>query len=112
LYWLDIVDYFLNNFGLLAIGVLMCVAVGWFYKTEEIREYANSKSDFTIGRWWDFCIKYLTPVIVGALFITNVVDRVRSSYGGYSRIAEFLGGWLIIVIFVVIAVLLFKNRRG
>ncbi|UCG29388.1 MAG: sodium-dependent transporter [candidate division WOR-3 bacterium] len=110
LYWLDIVDYFMNNFGLLVVGILMCVAVGWFYKHEEIREYANSKSDFRIGRWWDFCIKYLTPVVVGALFITNVIDRVKSAYGGYSRIAEVIGGWLVVAVFVVVAVLLFKKK--
>jgi NSS family neurotransmitter:Na+ symporter len=110
LFWLDIVDYFMNNFGLLAIGVLMCVAVGWCYKHKEIREYANSKSDFTIGKWWDFCVRYLTPVVVGALFITNVVDRVKSAYGGYARIAEFLGGWLVIAVFVLVAVLLFKKK--
>jgi len=110
LYWLDIVDYFMNNFGLLVVGILMCVAVGWFYKHEEIREYANSKSDFTIGRWWDFSIKYLTPVVVGALFITNVVDRVKSAYGGYSRIAEFIAGWLVIIAFVIIAVVLYKKK--
>lgn len=110
LYWLDIVDYFMNNFGLLVVGILMCIAVGWFYKHEEIREYANSKSDFTIGKWWDFSIKYLTPVVVGALFLTNVVDRVKSAYGGYSRIAEFIGGWLVIITFVVVAVFLFKKK--
>ncbi len=110
LYWLDIVDYFMNNFGLLVVGILMCVAVGWFYKHEEIREYANSKSDFRIGRWWDFCVKYLTPVVVGALFITNVIDRVKSAYGGYSRVAEVIGGWLVVAVFVVVAVLLFKKK--
>jgi NSS family neurotransmitter:Na+ symporter len=110
LYWLDIVDYFMNNFGLLVVGILMCVAVGWFYKHGEIREYANSKSDFTIGKWWDFCIKYFTPVVVSALFITNVVDRVRAAYGGYSRIAEVLGGWLVIAAFVTIAVILYRKK--
>ena len=111
LFWLDIVDYFMNNFGLLVVGILMCIAVGWFYKYEEMREYANSKSDFTIGKWWDFCIRYFTPVVVGALFITNVVDRVKSAYGGYARIAEFLGGWLVIIGFVIVAVILFRKKR-
>ncbi|UCF71006.1 MAG: sodium-dependent transporter [candidate division WOR-3 bacterium] len=110
LYWLDIVDHFMNNFGLLVVGILMCIAVGWFYKHEEIREYANSKSDFKIGKWWDFSIKYFTPIVVGALFITNVIDRVKAAYGGYSRVAEFLGGWLVIIAFVIVAILLFKKK--
>ena len=90
LYWLDIVDYFMNNYGLLVVGILQCFVVGYFYshsdvhdyvkkhshdrsifsipaKIVELRKYANSKSDFTIGVWWDFCVKYLTPVVVGLM---------------------------------------------
>jgi NSS family neurotransmitter:Na+ symporter len=110
LYWLDIVDYFMNNYGLLVVGILQCIAIGYFYNTRELREYANSKSDFTIGAWWDFSIKYLTPIVVGILFITNIIERFKSSYSGYTRLAEFLGGWLILIIFIVIAVLLFKRK--
>jgi NSS family neurotransmitter:Na+ symporter len=75
-----------------------------------MREYANSKSDFTIGAWWDFCIKYLTPIVVTGLLVTNIIDRIKSSYGDYSRLAEFLGGWLVLIIFIAIAVFLFKRK--
>ena len=111
LYWLDIVDHFMNNYGLLAVGIIQCIAIGYFYNYKELREYANSKSDFKIGPWWDFCIKYLTPVVVGILFITNIIDRIRTSYGGYSRLAEFLGGWLVLIIFIVVAIFLYKRKR-
>jgi len=110
LYWLDIVDYFMNNYGLLVVGILQCIAIGYFYNYRKMREYANSKSDFAIGPWWDFCVKYLTPIVVGFLFITSIVDRVSTSYGGYSRFAEFLGGWLILIIFIVVAVILYKKK--
>jgi NSS family neurotransmitter:Na+ symporter len=110
LYWLDIVDYFMNNYGLLVVGIMQCIAIGYFYNTKTLREYANSKSDFTIGAWWDFCVKYLTPVVVGILFITNIIDRIKNSYGGYTRLAELLGGWLILIIFIVIAFLLYKRK--
>ncbi len=110
LYWLDIVDHFMNNYGLLAVGIIECIAIGYFYNHKEMREYANSKSDFTIGPWWDFCIKYLTPVVVGILFITNVIDSIKTSYGGYDRLAEFLGGWLVLIILIVVAIFLYKKK--
>jgi NSS family neurotransmitter:Na+ symporter len=100
----------MNNYGLLVVGIIECIAIGYFYNTKEMREYANSKSDFTIGPWWDFCIKYLTPIVVGILFLTNIVDRVRTSYGGYSRLAEFLGGWLILIVFIGVAIILYKRK--
>jgi NSS family neurotransmitter:Na+ symporter len=134
LYWLDIVDYFMNNYGLLVVGLVQCIAVGYFYSYDDLKEflnaklgdrtlfalptkivklrkYANSKSDFTVGPWWDFCVKYLTPIVVGALFIVNIVDRIKSSYGGYTRLAEFLGGWLVIIVFIAAAIILFKLKR-
>ncbi len=110
LYWLDIVDHFMNNYGLLVVGILQCVAIGYFYNHREMREYANSKSDFTIGPWWDFCIRYLTPIVVTVLFVINVIERVKTSYGGYTRLAEFLGGWLVLIVFIVVAVLLYKKK--
>jgi NSS family neurotransmitter:Na+ symporter len=110
LYWLDIVDYFMNNYGLLVVGIIQCIAIGYFYNHREMREYANSKSDFTIGTWWDFSIRYLTPLVVGILFVTNIIERFKSAYGGYTRLAEFLGGWLVLIIFIVIAVLLYKRK--
>lgn len=110
LYWLDIVDYFMNNYGLAVVCLLQCIAIGYFYNTKEMREYANSKSDFTIGAWWDFCIKYLTPIVVAVLLVTNIIDRIKSSYGDYSRLAEFLGGWLILIIFIIVAVFLYKRK--
>lgn len=133
LYWLDIVDYFMNNYGLLVVGILQCFAVGYFYSHKDVqdyvktyphdrsifsipakiinlRRYANSKSDFTVGAWWDFCVKYLTPIVVGILFVTNIFDRISSPYGGYSRWAEFLGGWLVIVVFIIVAVILYRKK--
>ena len=111
LYWLDIVDHFMNNYGLLVVGIIECIAIGYFYNHKQLREYANSKSDFTIGPWWDFCIKFLTPIVVGILFATNIIERLKAPYEGYSRFAEFLGGWLLIILFIIIAFLLFQKRR-
>jgi putative effector of murein hydrolase len=56
-------------------------------------------------------VKYLTPVVVGSLFIINVTERIKSAYGGYSRIAEFFGGWLVIILFIVVAVMLYKKKE-
>ena len=31
LYLLDIVDYYLNSFGMLSVGMLECIACGWIH---------------------------------------------------------------------------------
>ncbi|MCX7757088.1 MAG: sodium-dependent transporter [candidate division WOR-3 bacterium] len=111
LYWLDIVDYFMNNFGLMIVALLQCVLVGYFYSLKELRHYANNQSDFSIGIWWDFCIKILTPVVVLFLVLSNIIDRIKTAYGNYPRIAEFLGGWLLVIIFIITAIILYKQKH-
>ncbi len=110
LYWLDIVDYFMNYFGLMIVAFLMCIAVGYFSDYRGLREYANSKSDFTIGRWWDICIRFITPLVVGVLIATVIIDRVKSAYEGYPRIAEFMGGWLVVIAFAIVSYVLYRLK--
>ncbi|HID92798.1 MAG TPA: sodium-dependent transporter [bacterium (Candidatus Stahlbacteria)] len=108
LYWLDIVDHFMSNFGLVIVAILECVILGYMYRLSELKNYANKLSEFGVGIWWDICIKVISPIVLTLLIVLEVVDRVKGSYGGYPRSAEVLGGWLVLVAFFGIAI--FLNR--
>jgi NSS family neurotransmitter:Na+ symporter len=110
LYWLDIVDYFMNNYGLMIVALLQCFVIGYLYDSKVLREFANAQSEIRIGRYWDFCIKILTPLVVLFLVISNTLERIKSSYGGYPRLAEFLGGWFIVIIFILVSIILYNQR--
>lgn len=111
LYWLDIVDYFMNNFGLFVVGLLEAIFIGYIYGADKLRKYANDLSELAVGRWWDFLIRYFVPFISLILLIYTLKERLFAPYGGYPRIAEFLGGWLVIIIFVVVSILLSSVKR-
>jgi len=84
LYYLDIVDHFINAFGGLLVGLLEVILVGWVVKkTAEARAYTNTMSDFAIGSWWDFCVRYVTPIVLGAMTLLNLVKEFREPYEGY-----------------------------
>ena len=53
LYWLDITDHFLNQYGLVAVGVIECVLVGWFYKIGAIKKHINKHSSIKVGKGWE-----------------------------------------------------------
>lgn len=110
LYWLDIVDHFMNHFGLFTVAFLESIVIGWFYGAENMRKFANSVSERPIGKWWNFSIKYIVPISSLVIFITALYDRIRESYGGYPRLAEFLGGWLLLIIFGLVAYILSKQK--
>jgi NSS family neurotransmitter:Na+ symporter len=114
LYWLDIVDHHINGFGLTTFGLIECIAIGWFIGAENVREFVNSVSDFSLGRWWNFCIKYLTPGVLIVMIGMNLYDRIKVAYEGYPQWALFAGGWGAVALAFVAAIVLslrFRNKR-
>ncbi len=110
-YWLDIVDHFMNNFALAAVGLLECVVIGYFYGAGNLREYVNSKSEVAVGRWWDIMIMFVTPVVLAIMIALEIKDRIFASYEGYPRWAEFSAGWAIVIALPVIALLLMRAKE-
>jgi NSS family neurotransmitter:Na+ symporter len=111
LYWLDILDHFLNYIALGVSVLFACIFIGWIYGADKIREYANSISEFSVGKWWDISIKYFTPILLIILVGNEFIDRWNGSYEGYGRLPEFLGGWLILILMVVVGFFLYKAQR-
>jgi NSS family neurotransmitter:Na+ symporter len=112
LYWLDIVDHHINNFGLTIFGLIECIAIGWFVGAENVREFINGVSDFSLGRWWNFCIKYLTPAVLIFIIGMNLYERIKVAYEGYPQWALFVGGWGAVVLAFVAAIVLSSRFRS
>jgi len=102
LYWLDIVDHYINQYGLVLAGILECVVVGWFLRAHVLRTHINAVSDWSVNRLWDFAISILTPGILLIIFISNLIGEFRKPYGGYDVFALLLLGglWLIATLLV------------
>ncbi len=110
LYWLDIVDHYLAVYGLILIGIFECLAVGYIIKPEVIRNYANEQSDFPIGKWWDFMIKFFVPIVLIAIMIWNIWAEIANPYGGYSRSALLVGIGALVISFAL-GILLSINKK-
>jgi len=109
-YWIDIVDRWMNDYGLVVIGLLECVAIGWFYGTAKLKKYINEVSDFRVGLWWDIFIKWVTPLALGWALVSNVAKDIREPYGGYPAWALVAGGWGVIVVIVALAAAITRIR--
>jgi NSS family neurotransmitter:Na+ symporter len=100
--WLDIVDNWANSYTLVLTGALEAIVVGWCFGTSKVLEQINSNTkNFKMPAWWfNLSIKYLTPIILGTLFIWNIVSLFKNGgiYGsadGYSLASNILGGWAV-----------------
>ena len=91
--WLGSIDGFVNGtLGIAFLGLLECVVLGWLWRIGILRRHANSRSDWQLGRWWDWLIRILIPVLLGTLFFWQLFEDVGSD-GGFFRAAD--GKWLV-----------------
>jgi len=74
LYWLEIVDQFISNFGLVLVGLVECLIIGWAFHLPRLRDHANKTSDIQIGRWWDLLIKFIIPIVLTILLLIALYD--------------------------------------
>ncbi|AOY83538.1 sodium-dependent transporter [Moorena producens JHB] len=95
LYILDIVDHFVTNYNLMLVAIFQSILVGWLYGAEKLRRYINQVSDWKVGKWWNFCIKYLIPMALVALLATQFSKDIRTPYEGYPAWALGIG-WAIV----------------
>ena len=53
-------------------GLTMCYYVGWKWKPEYLlAEIEADGTKFRLGKLWVFCIRFLTPIMVGIVSVTG-----------------------------------------
>lgn len=102
-HWLSIVDQFFNEIGLVAIGIVECLLIGYIFGPDKLKNLCNATSEIKIGKWWVWSIKYITPSILGIILLTRFVDLAISGQTGYPMWAVFLGGWVPLGIILLIS---------
>lgn len=103
---LDLVDYFINNVALLSSCLLELLVVGWLVKIADIRQYANSISDFTIGKWFELCIRFISPIMLAVILVTNLYKTLAEGYGGYDMSDLLTLGWGLVGMMIVVSIII------
>ncbi|ODS11815.1 sodium-dependent transporter [Vibrio scophthalmi] len=100
---LDLVDHFANNIGIMFGGLVEIVLMAWLLnKVPSVREYVNSTSDFTIGQWFDICLRFITPVMLAVILATKIQELFTDGYGGY----DLTLGWVVMGALLVFGLIL------
>lgn len=92
LYILDIVDYFINSFGIITVGIIEAVVVTYFFGIKKFRNLANSNSIQSVGKLWVVSVAVVVPVLLTFNLILFTVDTVINGYGEYSTSALLFYG--------------------
>ncbi len=116
--WVDTVDGMVNGtWGIAFMGLLECVLLSWMWRVGILRRHANSRSDWMLGKWWEYLLRLVIPVVLGTLFCWQLLDDLNREQ--FLRTAD--GTWIIyncvgmgiVVLVPVLAVILtvIRGRR-
>ena len=124
LLWLDIVDHFLNQYGLITVGILEAMVVGWLYRTDRLKAHIvanlgltgtrHKVFNYVVLQIWMYCIRFITPVALGIAIVHSLVREFATPYEGYpiSGILVLGVGWLLITHIVAFELSGLPWRRG
>ncbi|AHM58173.1 putative sodium-dependent transporter (plasmid) [Peptoclostridium acidaminophilum DSM 3953] len=111
-YILDIVDSYVGNIIIAGLGLVEVVLISHIYGTEKLREEANRYSDFRVGKWWDYLLKYFTPLLLGAVVVTNIFNIFTGLFkqDSVGVISNIIFGWGAVVIMIGVSFILFNKK--
>ncbi|SDZ60217.1 neurotransmitter:Na+ symporter, NSS family [Evansella caseinilytica] len=111
LYFLDVIDYFINSFGVAFAGLLSVIAVSWFLKKlPEFQSHANQVSDIRLGGWWRVCLAVITPLVLGWMMVQNVITNIKENYEGYPTNFLVAYGWVVAVGVILLGFLISMTK--
>lgn len=103
---LDIVDHFINRFGILLVAVVSMVALSWvFRQTGLLREHLNRDGSVRLGAWWQVLIGLVTPVVLVYILVKELMDNLAKPYEGYPAWMLNTMGWGVAAAVVVVGLL-------
>ncbi len=109
---LDIVDAYVGNIVIAGLGLVQVVAISYIYGTKELREEANKYSDFKVGKWWDYLLRYFTPLLLGAVVVTNIINLITGlgKMESVELMASVIFGWGTVAIMIGASIVFYKRK--
>ncbi|MFO8133070.1 MAG: sodium-dependent transporter [Thermoplasmatota archaeon] len=96
IYWVEIADHFISNFGLVLIGLAECIVFGYVMGARHIRRAVNEVSDFTVGRWWEHLVRIVAPVILIFIALASFIELLAEGHAGLPAAALAVGFFIVI----------------
>jgi neurotransmitter:Na+ symporter, NSS family len=93
--FVDIIDYFANNIGIVAGGLLSIVLVSWLRRPliQQLKTHVNQYSSLKLGSSWNFMLTVVTPLSLLVALGLTLKSIIQEGYGGYpSDILWIVGG--------------------
>ena len=110
--FVDIIDYFANNIGIVGGGLLSIILVTWFRRPllKELQQHVNQYSSIKLGLGWNILLTIVTPLSLLVALALTLKSIFAEGYGGYPLHILLTVGGGTVVLFIVGAVLLSRLK--
>ena len=75
---IDVLVNIFNNIGLPLGGLMICIFLGYFWKTQnailELKNGYENIENSAFAPIWSFFIKFVCPILIGLVFVTTVYN--------------------------------------
>lgn len=106
--FVDIIDYFANNIGIVGGGLLSIILVSWFRRPllSQLQAHINQYSSIKLGAGWNFLLTVITPLSLLVALGLTIKSIIAEGYGGYPAEILWLVGGGTLALFIVGAIVL------
>ncbi|WP_370615269.1 sodium-dependent transporter [Mumia sp. Pv 4-285] len=102
LYVLDIIDNFMNKFGILFVAIVSMVVLAWVVRAlPSMADHLNEYSSIPISAWWKVLVGFIAPIALAYVLVREFIDTVDTPYGGYPGWMLNVFGWGTVVAVIV-----------
>ena len=107
LYVLDVLDEFVNKFGILAGALVSVIAVAWIgRRLGTLSRHLTRASSIPAGTPWKLFIAGVVPVVLTAILVSEVIRHLQTPYEGYPQWFLNTFGWGMAIGLVVVGALI------
>ncbi len=82
LHVLDIVDHYINQFGILLVAVVSMVVVAWVLRAlPQLADHLNDGGSIRLGLWWRVLVGVVAPVALTYVLVDSLLTDLQTPYG-------------------------------
>jgi NSS family neurotransmitter:Na+ symporter len=98
IYVLDVVDHFVNQYGILVAALVSMLVVAWGVRAlSGLSEHLNVHGRPRVGAGWRLLTSVVAPAALALVLVLALRDDLREAYEGYPTWLLLFCGWLLVV---------------
>ncbi|MGY1833678.1 sodium-dependent transporter [Blastococcus sp. SYSU DS0510] len=107
IYVLDVVDHFVNQYGILVVALLSMLVVAWGLRAlPRLADHLNVHGRPRLGTGWRVLTSVVAPAGLAIVLVLALRDDLAAPYGDYPTWLLVSLGWLLVVALPVVGFLL------